>query len=493
MIKERSVKKNFIYKFLYEILALAAPLITAPYVSRVLGAEGVGIYSYSQSCIAYFTMFAVLGTNIYGMREIARCRDDKTLYSKTFWEIEILTVITSTICVMLWVGITIQSIEYKPYFLALLPTLFASMLDISWFYTGQEAVGYTVFWNAICKIAGIALIFSFIKSKDDVVAYILLNSLILMFGNLSMWIFLPKFLVKVSVKSLRIWHHFKETLIYFIPTIATSIYTVLDKTLIGLITNDAYQNGFYEQATKIINIAKTASFAALNSVMGARLAYLFAENKIEEAKSKIKAAMNMILLFTIGSMFGVIAIASDFVPVFFGEGYEPVIDLLYLMAPLIVIIGISNCIGTQYYTPIGKTKIASFYLIAGSAVNLILNILFIPVLGAKGAVIGSIGAEAVITMLFVHFDERYITWKYLFESSFKKILAALLMVIAIRMESEHCVMKDVLLLFVEIISGIGVYLVSLFILKDSAMQYFIKTISRYMEGKKHEKGLGMRQ
>ena len=260
---------------------------------------------------------------------------------------------------ILWVGITIQSTEYKPYFLALVPTLFASMFDISWFYTGQEAVGYTVFWNAICKIAGVVLIFSFIKSKDDVVAYIMLNSLILMFGNLSMWIFLPKFLVRVSVKSLRIWHHFKETLIYFIPTIATSIYTVLDKTLIGLITNDAYQNGFYEQATKIINIAKTASFVALNSVMGARLAYLFAENKIEEAKSKIKTAMNMILLLTIGSMFGVVAIASDFVPVFFGEGYEPVIDLLYLMAPLIVIIGISNCIGTQYYTPIGKTKIAS--------------------------------------------------------------------------------------------------------------------------------------
>ena len=126
-----SIRRNFVYKLLYEILALAAPLITAPYVSRVLGAEGVGIYSYSQSCIAYFTMFAVLGTNIYGMREIARCRDDKTVYSKTFWEIEILTVITSTVCVILWVGITIQSTEYKPYFLALVPTLCASMFDIS--------------------------------------------------------------------------------------------------------------------------------------------------------------------------------------------------------------------------------------------------------------------------------------------------------------------------------------------------------------------------
>jgi O-antigen/teichoic acid export membrane protein len=479
-----SIRRNFVYKLLYEILALAAPLITAPYVSRVLGAEGVGIYSYSQSCIAYFTMFAVLGTNIYGMREIARCRDDKTVYSKTFWEIEILTVITSTVCVILWVGITIQSTEYKPYFLALVPTLFASMFDISWFYTGQEAVGYTVFWNAICKIAGVVLIFSFIKSKDDVVAYIMLNSLILMFGNLSMWIFLPKFLVRVSVKSLRIWHHFKETLIYFIPTIATSIYTVLDKTLIGLITNDAYQNGFYEQATKIINIAKTASFVALNSVMGARLAYLFAENKIEEAKSKIKTAMNMILLLTIGSMFGVVAIASDFVPVFFGEGYEPVIDLLYLMAPLIVIIGISNCIGTQYYTPIGKTKIASLYMIAGSVVNLILNILFIPVLGAKGAVIGSIGAEAVITMLFVHFDERYITWKYLLMIGYKKVIAGLLMLLMIRTMSLNLNLSGIVLVCVQVIVGILTYFLMLLLLRDSMIQRFVTELLNRMKGYK---------
>lgn len=479
-----SIRRNFVYKLLYEILALAAPLITAPYVSRVLGAEGVGIYSYSQSCIAYFTMFAVLGTNIYGMREIACCRDDKTVYSKTFWEIEILTVITSTVCVILWVGITIQSTEYKPYFLALVPTLFASMFDISWFYTGQEAVGYTVFWNAICKIAGVVLIFSFIKSKDDVVAYIMLNSLILMFGNLSMWIFLPKFLVRVSVKSLRIWHHFKETLIYFIPTIATSIYTVLDKTLIGLITNDAYQNGFYEQATKIINIAKTASFVALNSVMGARLAYLFAENKIEEAKSKIKTAMNMILLLTIGSMFGVVAIASDFVPVFFGEGYEPVIDLLYLMAPLIVIIGISNCIGTQYYTPIGKTKIASLYMIAGSVVNLILNILFIPVLGAKGAVIGSIGAEAVITMLFVHFDERYITWKYLLMIGYKKVIAGLLMLLMIRTMSLNLNLSGIVLVCVQVIVGILTYFLMLLLLRDSMIQRFVTELLNRMKGYK---------
>ena len=124
MSTKPSIKRNFIYRLLYEILAMAAPLITAPYVSRILGADGVGIYSYSQSCVSYFTMFAVLGTKTYGTREIARCRDDKQLYTKTFWEIELLTVLTSTIC-SIALGILIAaSNEYRPYFLALLQMLF---------------------------------------------------------------------------------------------------------------------------------------------------------------------------------------------------------------------------------------------------------------------------------------------------------------------------------------------------------------------------------
>lgn len=225
-------KKNFVLKILYELLAIVTPLVTAPYVSRILGADGVGIYSYAQSCMSYFTMFAVLGTNKYGMREIARCRNNKNEYSKKFWEIELLTVCTSAICIMAWLVLTVFSGSYKPYFIALIPMLIASMFDISWFYTGHERVGYTVFWNAVCKIAGLICIFSFIKSRNDLVLYIFLNSLILMLGNLSMWVFLPKMLVKIDAQTLNIRQHFKETLIYFMPTIAASVYTVLDKTLI---------------------------------------------------------------------------------------------------------------------------------------------------------------------------------------------------------------------------------------------------------------------
>lgn len=476
MSDQPSIKKNFILKILYELLAIATPLITAPYVSRILGADGVGIYSYAQSCMTYFTMFAVLGTNNYGMREIARCRNSKEKYSQKFWEIELLTVCTSAICIIAWLVLTVFSGSYKPYFIALIPMLFASMFDISWFYTGHERVGYTVFWNAVCKIAGLICIFSFIKTRNDLVLYIFLNSVILMLGNLSMWVFLPKMLVKIDARTLNIRQHFKETLVYFIPTIATSIYTVLDKTLIGIITNDSYQNGYYEQATKIINIAKTVCFVALNSVMGARISFLFAENRIDEIKARIKDSLNLISFLSFGAMFGIIAVADEFVPIFFGSGYGPVASLLILMSPLIPIIGISNCIGTHYYAPIGKTKIASYYMIAGSVCNLILNIALIPKLGATGAVIGSIGAELIITILFVHFDDRYVTWKDLLLASWKKILAGIIMISGIALLKNLIEVTGIAGLFLKVLFGAILYMLVLFILRDETTKQAVKII-----------------
>lgn len=478
MSNQPSIKKNFILKMLYELLAIATPLITAPYISRILGADGVGIYSYSQSCMTYFTMFAVLGTNGYGTREIARCRNNKEEYSQKFWEIELLTVCTSTICIIAWLVLTAFSGSYKPYFIALLPTLFASMFDISWFYTGHERVGYTVFWNAVCKITGLICIFTFIKTRNDLVLYIFLNSVILMLGNLSMWVFLPKMLVKIDVKLLDIKQHFRETLIYFIPTIATSIYTVVDKTLIGVITNDSYQNGYYEQATKIINIAKTVCFFSLNSVVGARISFLFAENKIDEIENRIKSSVNLILFLSIGAMFGIVAVADEFVPLFFGKGYEPVVNLLILMSPLIPIIGISSCIGSHYYTPVGKTKNASYYMIAGSVCNLLLNILLIPRLGATGAVIGSIGAEFIITALFVQFDDKYITWKDIIFSSWKKIIAGLAMLFVIIVFSKYTTLTESIELILMVVIGVISYMLMLFILKDETIKQAVEMIKK---------------
>lgn len=469
-----SVKKNYIYSLSFQILSMITPFITAPYIARVLGADGVGIYSYTQSYMTYFTMFASLGTAAYGMREIAQCRDDREQYSKKFWEIELLTVFTTLICLLVWSGMLLFVHEYRIYFIALIPSLLAVMFDISWFYTGHERIGYTVFWNALCKILGIVLIFLFVKKKEDLFLYILINTTMTLLGNMSMWVFLPKMLVKVRLKSLKFKNHFKETLIYFIPTIATSIYTVLDKTLIGAITHNQYQNGYYEQATKIINMAKTAVFVSINSVMGARISYLFVENKMDEIKERIRRSMDFILLLGIGAMFGIIGVAKSFVPIFFGKGYEEVIYLLYWMAPLIVIIGVSNCLGSQYYTPAGLRGRSAKYIIAGSCVNLIMNLICIPHFGATGAVIGSILAELTITVLYFVNCAGVIVFNDICRMGYKKLIAGMVMMIVVYRMGNDIVSIPTLAL--QIMVGGSIYILILLLCKDAILRELLRQI-----------------
>lgn len=162
-----SVKKNIILSTAYQILTLLTPFITAPYVSRVLEPDGIGIYSFTNSILAYFTLLAGLGTATYGAREIARVRDNQAKLSKTFWEIELMTVLTSSVAILLWIGVIVFSSKYNLIYLILTISLFGTMLDISWFFSGLEQFSYIVVRNTIVKIACIALLFIFINSKDD--------------------------------------------------------------------------------------------------------------------------------------------------------------------------------------------------------------------------------------------------------------------------------------------------------------------------------------
>ena len=337
-----NLKLNYVYRLFYDLLTIIVPFVTTPYVARVLGTGNMGIYSFTNSIITYFTLFAALGTASYGAREIAQHRDDKKASSKLFWEIELMTVFTSGLCLLIWVFVILFSHENKYYFLAHTPLLIATLLDISWYFTGYEKISYIVLRNSFCKLISLVLLFKLVKDENDLIVYILINSVVMAVGNLSMWTYLPKMLEKVNFKELSFKRHFKETLVYFIPTIATSIYTILDKTLIGAITHDNYANGYYEYATKILHILKNLVFTSVNAIMGARIAYLYAQERFDEIKQRIEKSMSFIFLMGFGASAGVIGIAKNFVPLFFGEGNEPVIFLLYLMAPLVLIIGISN-------------------------------------------------------------------------------------------------------------------------------------------------------
>lgn len=464
-----SIRKNYIFRLCYELLNIIVPFITTPYISRVLHADGVGTYSFTHSIVTYFMLLAALGTASYGMREIAQNRDNKEAMSKLFWEIEMMVVLTSLVSLLLWFILIFFSNQYKFFFLALTPFIISIMFDISWFFTGLELMQYVVIRNTICKVLGLCLLFLLVKTSEDLILYILINSSVQLIGSLSMWTNLHKFIMPINLKKLSIKKHLKETIIYFIPTIATSVYTILDKSLIGIITNNPNQNGYYEQATQILLVVKAITFNSVNAVMGARMSYLFASDRIDEIKLRIQRSMNYIFLLGYGCVFGMCGIAKRFIPLFLGSGFEPVVNLLYLMSPLVIIIGVSNCLGSQYYTPSGKRKLSAKYIVIGSVLNLCLNLIFIPKFGAFGAVIASILAELCITFLYMNSCDHYLSYLTLFTLSWKRILAGMIMFICVYgfgIISEIPLLLTVLL---QLLIGVTVYYFVLIIMKDDML------------------------
>ena len=472
MSTQPSLKKNIAISTLYQILLVILPMITAPYIARVLGPDQSGIYDFTNSIQTYFAMFAALGTASYGAREIARVRNDEKMRSVLFWEIELMTVMTSAACIAVWFVFIFFANQYKVIYLVLTMGLFSTMFDISWFFAGMEQFTYTVSKNAVCKLAGVILMFLFVKRPEDLLLYIIIITASTMLGNLSMWLYIPRFVTKVDFKKLRFRKHFHETLIYFIPSVATSVYTVLDRTLIGTITNNRAENGCYHYTMQIINIMKALTFSSLNMVLGSRIAYLFAEEKYDEIRERIRDSINYILFMGFGICFGLIGVSRRFVPLYLGPGYDRVITMLMLMSPIVIIIGVSNCLGSQYYTPSGNRRLSARFIIIGAIVNFTLNLILIPRFWGYGAIVASLIAETVITVLYFRHCNGYLTAETIFREGWKKLAAGILM-LAVIMVMDRRIESNIIALVAEVAVGFTVYCAVIVILRDTFLSEIV--------------------
>ncbi|EFC71582.1 oligosaccharide flippase family protein [Prevotella sp. oral taxon 299] len=472
-----SLKKNIMLSTAYEVISIILPFFTAPYVARVLGAYGVGTYSYTNSIQSYFSMFAALGIMSYGKREISRNRDSIVDRSKLFIELQVLLFCTTSIILVLWfIWINITD-SFQLYYLILTCSILNVFFDISWYYAGIEKFNYIVYRNLIIKLFLFVLLFIVVRSKEDLYKYILLMVVSSLGGSLSMWLYLKKTIIWVKPNFCRIKSHLKETIVYFIPAVAASIYTILNKILIGSITGLIVENGYYEQATNMINMAKSVTFVSLNSVLGSRIAYLFGQNKIAEVKERINKSIDFILFMGVGLMFGMIGIAAHFVPLFLGDGYEKTIYLLQMLSPIIIIIGISNCLGTHYFTPAGYRSKSSKYLIYGSCVNLLISLFLIPRFLSYGAVLSSLSAETFITILYVKNCGDFLSLKTLLRVVWKKIIAGFFMYL-IMFALSNLGVNSFINVFLLFIGGVISYIVMLCLLRDSLPLFFIKDVIR---------------
>lgn len=313
----KSVTKNYIYNLIYQILVIIIPIITTPYLARVLGAEGNGIFSYTESIVTYFILFGTLGISMYGQREIAFVQDDIKKRSKIFYELLALRFFTMLISVIVFYIFYGVSGDYAIYYRILLIEMFANLVDINWFFQGLEDFKKITIRNIIVRLISVVCIFIFIKTPDDLSKYLLIYTLSLLIGNITLWISLHKYITKVNIKSLRIFTQLKPTLALFIPQVAMKVYTVLDKTMVGSITGNMSEVGFYEQAYKVINILLTI-ITSLGTVMMPRIAKCYADGNFSQIKNYMYKTFKFVYMLAFPLIFGIIVVANKFVPMFFG-------------------------------------------------------------------------------------------------------------------------------------------------------------------------------
>lgn len=392
-----SVKKNFLYNVVYQLLLIALPLVTTPYISRVLGADGVGIHSYSYTVANYFMLIAMLGVKNHGNRSIAAVRDDPETMSRTFWEIYGLQLL----CSMLALGgyfVFTALCEQENQVIFLIQSIFVltGLLDISWLFFGLEQFKLTVTRNIIIKLLTLGFTFLLVKTRQDLWKYTLIVVLGTFFSQSYLWLHLKKVVrwVRPSFRSMA--RHLKPELILFIPVIAVSLYKMMDKIMLRQMSTFA-QVGFYENSEKILNIP-TGIITALGTVMLPRMANLAAKERIEESRRYIRLSMHVAAFLACGMAFGIAGISPELVPIFLGEEFLPCITLLQILAPTVVFIAWANVIRTQYLIPNHKDLSYIVSVSLGALVNLVINALLIPSMAATGAAIGTLCAEGAVCL-----------------------------------------------------------------------------------------------
>lgn len=475
-MKNEKIVENYVLNLIYQMLTILLPIITTPYLSRVLGAENIGIYGYTISIVTYFTLLGALGITKYGQREIAYVQNDRAKRSKIFWELNIIKFFTVSVASIIFFCVFCIKGKYVLFYRILLLELFAVVMDISWFFQGIEDFKKVVIRNSTIKLVSLICIFLLVKTQDDLLEYFIIYILSNVIGNALFWVNIKKYIDKVSFKNIKLKKHIKPMISLFIPQIAASIYTVLDKTMLGYLESDISEVGYYEQSQKIVKVALTF-VTALSIVMIPRISNVYAKGDSKKIKDYMVKSFTFDWFLSCPIIFGIIAIADKFVPWFFGAGYDKIIYLLIYSSPIVIFISLSTTIGSQYFTSIKKQHIQTIAVIVGAIINVVLNILLIPSLKSYGAIISTVVAELIITTIEVIYLIRVekFSFKDITTGTMKYILAGFIMFIFIKVLSGFMNISA-LNTIIQIVAGLFIYIFTLVLLKDKWVNIILKKI-----------------
>ena len=392
-----SIKTNFIYNVAYQVLIIILPLVTAPYLSRVLGAGQLGQCSYTYSVANYFVLFAMLGVNNYGNRCVARARGDRARLSSEFWSVYCFQLLATVVVCIAYIAYALLLAGDAVLALVWVPYVVSAGLDVNWLFFGLEEFRLTVTRNFAVKLVTFVLTLLLVRGEHALLVYCTLMSVSYLVSAVVLWPFVAREVECARPTARDVSSHLGPNLVLFVPVVAVSLYTVLDKVMLGAMSSFE-ETGYFENAYKVATMP-TAVITALGTVMLPRVAGLLAESKREEARSYLGVSMWAAMAMAFAFSFGVAGVAPVLVSVLFGDGFAPSEAAMCVIVADMPFMAWANVLRTQLLIPEGRDREYVSSVVAGAAVNVAVNLALIPRFGALGASTGTFCAEAAVCLV----------------------------------------------------------------------------------------------
>lgn len=394
---QQSITKNALYNVLLNVAAVIFPLITAPYISRVLEPDGVGLFNFSNIYAGYFAMVAMLGIPTYGVREVAKLREDKKALTELVSQLVSIAIITTIgVSVIYFASIAIVGKLSENFLIFLFAgfVIYLAPFKINWYFQGIEDFGFITKVSLAVRTASVICLFIFVRDKSDLIIYVIISVLGTVLADLWNYFKMCRAGIKPRFTLKGLKPHISPLLVLFTSVIAMSIYTVLDTLMLGFIT-DYEQVGYYSNSMHMSKVALSA-VTSLSLVAVPRVSYYMKDKDYDNINQLIKKSFSVVSFLAIPMAIGLACIAPTFIPLFFGPKFMGSIVPLMILSILIIAIGFNNLTGVQILIGMGFDKLFLYSVLVGTFSNFLLNCILIPILGAIGASIASVVAETLI-------------------------------------------------------------------------------------------------
>ncbi|SFE84028.1 Membrane protein involved in the export of O-antigen and teichoic acid [Paenibacillus catalpae] len=470
------IVKNYIYNILYQVFAMLVPVITAPYLARVLGASNQGIYSYVNSVTYIISILTLLGIYSYGNRQIAYERDNRSKMSQTFWEIMFLRIILTLVGTCIFIIIAIMYKTYTIYFLIYYLYLLAQYIDCTWIFVGLEDMKVAVIKNAVTKIISTIGIFLFVKNSNDVGIYLLILGLSVLVSNLLAFTQLRIYVEKPKIKINNIVLHLKGSLKLFLPMVATLLYLQLGKVMIEYFTKETSQLSYYDNAEKIVTVILTL-ITALSTVMMPRIANEYSKGNNQKVQDYLIKSGKFSVFLAFPMTFGLIVIAKSLVPWYLGDDFLPVIYGIMIISPIIIAYSLEGISGRQYFTATNQTKILTVAYTTTAIFNFVINIILIPIWGYLGAAIATLVSSYITILIQYVYLNKQIPINNLLKSCrnyffYSVGMCFIVFIISYRMA------PTIITTIIQILVGAAAYLILCFFAKDEMYLEMVKWVRK---------------